>query len=161
MTQTPALMIATRPDVPAAGTPEYARWRKEMSLSYAGGNLTSAYGNLIQTINFAEIPFACGNVDTITVSVGAASPVLTIGQPPITRKAYTYTKKKYHKKNSSLAAAGEQVRVVTDVGEYTARLTGTMEALATYFCANSSYLYGDVTIYSPSGAAYSFTPTIA
>lgn len=160
MTQTPSPRIAVRPNVPAAGTPEHARWRKEMSLSYAGGNLTAAYGNLIQTINFAAIPFSCGSVDTVTVSVGTASPVLTIGQPPTSRRAYTYTKKKYHKKNSSLAAAGEQVRVVTDVGEYTARLTGTMEALATYFCNNSAQLYGDVTVYSPSGAAYSFTPTI-
>lgn len=160
MTQTPAPRIATRPNVPAAGTPEYDRWRKEMSLSYAGGNLTSAYGNLIQTINFAEVPFACGDVDTATISVGAASPVLTIGGPAITRKAYTYTKKKFHKKNSSLAAAGEQVRVVTAVGEYTARLTGSMEALANYFCNNSVHLYDDVTVYSPSGAAYSFTPTL-
>ena len=60
------------------------------------------------------------------------------------------------------AAAGQQVRVVTSVGEYTARLTGSVSALATYLCDNNNALYDAVYIYSPRGAEYGpFTPGAA
>lgn len=159
MTQTPQPKFAIRPEPPLVNSFDYRRWSKEYSLSYNGGSLTSAYGNLIQTINFAGIPMSC-EATSKNVSVGASSVVRTIGQPATARKAYTYTRKSYYKKNGSLAAGGEPVRVITDVGEYTARLTGSMEALVTYICANRGQLYGDVTIYSPAGSRYSFTASL-
>lgn len=159
MTQTPQPKFAIRPEPPLVNSFDYRRWAKEYSLSYQGGSITSAYGNLIQTINFAGIPMAC-NSTTKNVSVGASSVVRRIGEPATSRKAYTYTATRFYKKNGSLAAGGEPIRVITDVGEYTARLTGSMEALATYICANRGQLYGDVTIYSPSGSRYSFTASL-
>lgn len=159
MEDTPTLMFATRPTVPTVGTPEYERWSKESAIAFDGGTLTAAYGNLIQTLSLDSIGFSC-NTPTKQVSVTSSAPVLTIGQPAGTRKAYTYTKKQFNKKNAGGAAAGEPVRIVTSVGEYTARLTGSMEALATFLCNNSAAIYDAFDVYSPRGAAYGpFTPT--
>lgn len=159
MEDTPTLMAATRPAVPNVGTPEYARWSKESSIAFDGGTLTAAYGNLIQTLDMDAIGFSC-SAATKQVSVTSSAPVLTIGQPPISRKTYTYTKKQFNKKNAGSAAAGEPVRIVTSVGEYTARLTGSIESLATFLCTNSAAIYDAFDVYSPRGAAYGpFTPS--
>jgi len=153
MTQTPTPYFATRPDPPQPNTDEYARWSKESALSYPGGSLSAAYGNLIQTLNVAGDLDAC-NVNSINVSVSASNPVLKIGGTPITRKAYTYTKKQYNKRNSSLAAAGMPVTIVTDIGSYQARMTGSVQAFAEYICRNSGLLYGTVYMYTDRGAQY-------
>lgn len=159
MTQTPTPRFAIRPDVPLVNSFDYRRWSKQFTLSYEGGSITSTYGNLIQTINFSGIPVACNNA-TKPVSVGATTVVRTIGQPGTPRKAYNYNKPQYYKKNSSLAAGGYPIRVVTDVGEYTARLSGDISALAKYICSHTGQLYGDVSVFSPSGAQYNFTPSL-
>ena len=84
----------------------------------------------------------------------------TIGGAITHRAGYQYTKKQFNKKNSSLAAAGYHVRIVTEVGEYTARLTGSMEALATFLCNNGAAIYDSIYVYSPRGAQYGpFNPT--
>ena len=159
MTQTPAPMFVTRPTPPAVGTPEYQRWSKETALAFPGGTLTASYGNLIQTVNLDTIGFQC-NPPTKQVSVTSTSVTRTIGGPSSTRAAYSYTKKQYNKKNSGTAAAGEPVRVVTSVGEYTARLTGSMSALADFLCANGAAIYDGFDVYSPRGAQYGpFTPS--
>ena len=159
MTQTPAPRFVTRPTPPNVGTPEYSRWSKEAALAFPGGTLTAAYGNLIQTVSLDSIGFQC-NPPTKQVSVTSTSVTRTIGGPSTTRSAYSFTKKQWAKKNSSLAAAGEPVRVVTSVGEYTARLTGSMSALADFLCANGSAIYDGFSVYSPAGAQYGpFTPS--
>ena len=159
MTQTPAPRFVTRPTPPSVGTPEYQRWSKESALAFPGGTLTSAYGNLIQTVNLDTIGFQC-NPPTKQVSVTSSSVTRTIGGASTTRSAYSFTKKQYSKKNSSSAAAGQPVRVVTSVGEYTARLTGSMSALADFLCANGAAIYDGFSVYSPAGAEYGpFTPS--
>jgi len=159
MTQTPAPRFVTRPSVPSVGTPEYQRWSKETALAFPGGTLTSSYGNLIQTVAIDSIGFQC-NPPTKQVSVTSASVTRTIGGATSTRSAYSYTKKQYNKKNAGNAAAGLPVRVVTSVGEYTARLTGSMSALADFLCANGAAIYDGFSVYSPAGAEYGpFTPT--
>jgi len=152
-------MFVTRPTPPAINTPEYERWTKESAVSFDGGTLTSSYGNLIQTLALGSIGFNC-NPSTKSVSVPAATVTRTIGGASTQRASYQYTKKQFNKKNSSLAAAGYPVRIVTSVGEYTARLTGSMEALATFLCANRAAIYDSIYVYSPRGAEYGpFTPT--
>lgn len=153
MTQTPSLRFATRPTPPAAGTPEYERWSQESSFTYPGGYLTSAYGNLVQTLNLAGQATACTATDK-TVTVGASVVQNKIGGATINRKAFTYTKKQYNKRNSSLAAAGERVKVVTDVGSYDARMSGSIQSLVQFLCANTGLLYGPVFIYSERGTEY-------
>ena len=159
MTATPTPKFVTRPTPPAINTPEYDRWTKESSLSFPGGTITSSYGNLIQTLAIDTIGFNC-NPTTKNVSVPQATVTRTIGGATSQRKAYTYTKKQFNKKNSSSAAAGEQIVIRTAVGDYTARLTGSMEALATYLCNNGAAIYDSIYVYSPRGAEYGpFNPT--
>jgi hypothetical protein len=159
MTATPTPMFVQRPDPPAINTDEYTRWSKERSIAFNGGTLTAAYGNLIQTFSLDTIGFSC-NPPTKNVTVRETTVTRVIGGASSPRTAYQYTKKQFNKKNSSLSAAGYPVRVVTSVGEYTARLTGSMEALATFMCDNGAALYDSVYIYSPRGAEYGpFTPT--
>lgn len=122
--------------------------------------MTASYGNLIQTLAVNTIGFNC-NPSTKNVSVPQATVVRTIGGASSTRKAYQYTKKRFNKKNSSLAAAGYPVVIRTQVGDYTARLTGSMEALAAYLCDKSAALYDSVYVYSPRGAEYGpFNPSV-
>ena len=159
MTATPTPMFVQRPQPPAINTPEYERWTKESAVSFAGGTLSAAYGNLIQTFALGSIGFDC-NLPTKSVSVPAATVTRTIGGASTQRASYQYTKKQFNKKNSSLAAAGYPVRIVTEVGEYTARLTGSMEALATFLCNNGAAIYDSIYVYSPRGAEYGpFNPT--
>ena len=160
MTQTPTPRFATRPNVPNINTSEYDRWTKESSVSYNGGTLTAAYGNLIQTFNVAGIGFNC-NPSTKNVSVPPATVTRTIGGATSQRAGYTYTKKQFNKKNSSLSAGGQAIRIVTGVGEYTARLTGSLEDLATFFCDNTGLIYDSVYFFSERGAQYGpFNPTL-
>jgi hypothetical protein len=153
MTQTPSPRFATRPPIPGVGTPEYVRWSKEFALPFAGGTLSSAYGNMVQTFNLAGYTNYCA-ATSINVSRTSSSVVNTIGGSAITRAGTTYVKKQYKKKNAGLAAAGETVVIRTDVGEFEARLTGSMQSLVEFVCANSGLLYGPIEVFSPSGASY-------
>lgn len=159
MTQTPSVRFATRPDVPGINTSEYDRWTKESSISFDGGSLTAAYGNLIQTLNISGLSFNC-NPPTKNVSVPPATVTRTIGGATSQRAGYSYTKKQFNKMNSSLSAGGQPITVVTGVGEYTARLTGSLEAFATFLCDNTSVIYDSVYFFSERGASYGpFNPT--
>lgn len=122
-------------------------------MNFDGGTLTAAYGNLIQTLNVEGLTNFC-NPSTINVSVPSATVVRTIGGASSQRAAYAYTKKQYNKRNSSLAAAGQPIRVVTTVGEYTARLTGSIESFADYLCDNQNLIYDTVSFFSGRGAQY-------
>lgn len=153
MTATPTPKFVPRPDPPAINTEEYTRWTKERSISFKGGTLTAAYGNLVQTWNMDGIGFSC-IVDSIDVSVPPATVTRTIGGASTQRAGYQYSKKQFNKKNSSLAAAGKPVRIVTAVGEYTARLSGSMDALVKFICSKPQALYDRIYVYSPRGAEY-------
>lgn len=159
MTQTPDLRFVQRPSPPNVSDPEYKRWAQEAALTYPGGTLTSAYGNLIQTIALSSVGTMC-NPPTTSVSVKAHTRTNTIGGTASNVAAHNYVKSQYPKKNSSAGAAGEPVRVVTSVGEYDARLTGSMQDLSAFLCANGPAIYDAFWVYSPSGAQYGpFTPT--
>lgn len=159
MTQTPDLRFVQRPSPPNVSDPEYKRWAQEAALTYPGGTLTSAYGNLIQTIALSSVGTMC-NPPTKSVSVKAHTRTNTIGGTSTNVAATNYTKSQYPKKNSSAGAGGEPVRVVTSVGEYDARLTGSMQDLAAYLCANAAAIYDAFWVYSPSGAQYGpFSPS--
>ena len=153
MTQTPTVRAGTPPTPPAINTPEYERWTKESALSFPGGTVTATYGNLIQTLDVNMIGFSC-NVSTKNVTVGPSTVTRTIGGASTQRAGYSYVKKQSNKKNSSLAAAGYPIRIRTEIGEYTARLTGSMEDFATFLCSNTAAIYDAIYVYSPRGAEY-------
>ncbi len=153
MTQTPSLYFAVRPDPPAINTPEYVAWSREQSISFEGGTVTATYGNLIQTFNLPGLTDACSRT-SISVSVPSHSRTNTIGGASTTVSGFQYTRQQFNKKNSSLGAAGEPIVIRTDIGQYQARLTGSMTAFADWICKNTGTLYSAITVYSPSGAAY-------
>jgi hypothetical protein len=143
-----------RPDIPEAGSEEDKRWRKENSISWNGGSLTAAYGNIVQTWN------ADGNnlIDDTKVEVDRAGysakrknkysdEAVTVTVP-----SGTYTR--YPRHNSSLAAGGEAYRIQTDVGEYTARVSGDVQDFIKYLIEKRSSLFGPIWIYTGNGAEY-------
>ena len=153
MTQAPTPYFATRPDPPAINTPEYVIWSRDQSISFTGGTVTAAYGNLIQTFNLPGIADTCATTSK-SVSVSGHTRTNTIGGASTVVAGYQYTRTQFNKKNSSLGAAGEPIIIRTDIGQYQARLTGSMTAFADWICKNTGLLYSEVTVYSPSGAAY-------
>lgn len=153
MTQTPTPKFATRPNPPTFPSVEYDQWTKDATLSYPGGGLTAAYGNLAQTLNMSGLGFQCNPLETL-VTVNPTSVERVIGQPATARKGTSYSRKKFSKKNSSNAAGGQIVTIRTPVGDYTARLTGSMTRLVDFFCDNANLIFDEVWIYSPRGAAY-------
>ena len=152
MTATPYLV--QRPEPPTPGSSDDQRWRKEQAISWDGGSITATWGNLVQTWNLDTLNYICQEAKDVNVTVKAHTRTNKIGGTSSNVSGTTYTKKVYPKKNSSMGAAGEVVRIVTDVGEYTARLTGPMELFAKFACANVSSQFGSITIYSPRGASY-------
>ena len=150
----PEPRLVDRPTPPQPNTPDYDRWTKQQAISWEGGSITAAWGNIVQTWNLDTLNYMCQEKKTITVTKSSHQRVNTIGQPATNVSGTTYTQTVYPKKTSSLAAAGEVVRIVTDIGEYTARLTGPMELFAKFACDNVNAQFGSMTIYSPRGASY-------
>ena len=143
-----------RPTPPDAGTEEDLRWRKEQSISWNGGSLTAAYGNIVQT----------WVMDENSITKDTAIPVDRAAYKAQRRNKYSDDAKevnvpakvynRYPRHNSSLAAAGEVYTIRTDVGEYTARVTGDVQDFIGFVLDNRSSLHGTIWIYSGSNAEY-------
>ena len=153
MTQTPTPKFFLRPTPPQAGTPEYTRWSQDASLTYDGGSVTAAYGNLVQTFAEGAIGNKCAP-STKQVNVSSTTVTNTIGGTTSQRAGYAYTRKQWNKQNSSQAAGGLPIVIKTDLGEFEARLHGSMTALNEWLCANPLALFDSVWIYSPRDAQY-------
>jgi len=143
-----------RPTIPDAGSEEDMRWRKEQSISWQGGSITAAYGNLVQTWNTTGnnmIENSALEIDRASYSAGRrnkySDPEKTVSVP-----ASTYTR--YPRHNSSLASGGEPYTIRTDVGEYVARVSGDVQDFIKFVIDNRSALYGTIWIYTGSNAEY-------
>ena len=144
----------SRPTIPEAGSEEDMRWRKEQSISWPGGSITAAYGNLIQTWVMEDgNTVADGAVDIDRAAYQAkrrnkySDPEKTVEVP-----SKTYTR--YPRHNSSLAAGGEAYTIRTDVGEYVARVSGDVQDFIKFVSENRSSLHGTIWIYTGSNAEY-------
>lgn len=165
MTMTPTPRFAGRPSVPPAGSPLDLQWRKNLTLAYPGGTITAARGNLEQT--FLILGAASSYCQAVTESISRTGHqrVNKIGGPATSVKATTYTVKKYPTGSTNQAAAGQTVEVLTGVGTYRARVTGSLQALMAHLCSieNTVFDYVSVvsqqgTIYGPIGPATAATP---
>lgn len=151
MTATP--FFVERPTPPTPGTEEYARWRKEGTINFSGGYLEATYGNLAQT-------FAMTNTDacdftTVNVNVRSHQRVNTIGEGARTIGGHSYTKRSFPGRNSSLAAGGQPITIITDIGSYTARLGGKIEDFAAWLCGDGAgQLMGSISFMSSRGRNY-------
>ena len=153
MTQAPTPRFSQRPDPPAVGKPEYDRWKQESALAWPGGTLTATYGNLAQTFALNLLDGAC-TAQTNSVSRAGGDRVNRIGGPKITVKSSSLSLRRYPKKNAGNAAAGAPILIVTEVGEYTARLTGSIQDFVSYLCGNGSKMFGSIYVHSANGAKY-------
>lgn len=144
--------MAERPNPPSVGTDEYERWKRSATINYEGGYLEAAYGNLVQT--FADFSTA-GVIGTRQVSVKEQQRVNTIGGASKTILPFTYTSKVIPRRNSSGAAGGLPITIVTPVGSYTARLGGNIEDLVTFLSdATKIEVIDSMSFASTRGAVY-------
>ena len=159
MTATP--LFATPPVIPIAGSNEEKRWAKESSISWNGGSMTAAYGNLAQTFSMSSLQSVCTNAVDVQRAGYTVTRTNVIGGGSTSVSVPASTYKRYPKHNASLAAGGEPFRIVTPVGEYTARVTGDVQDFVKYLCDNRNALIGTLYVYSGRGTEYGpFNPSI-
>ena len=145
--------FAERPTVPDAGTELEDRWAKESTIAYEGGYIKSAYGNLVQTWNLESLTTTCSaiSVDRKSYSVNRT---LTIGGPSATVNYAAKSYNRYPRRNGGGAAGGEAMTFVTDIGQYTARVSGDVQTLIKWVCDNKDKQFGTLEIYTNRGAFY-------
>lgn len=149
----PTTRLLTRPDVPAAGTDEYDRWKRDATIAYPGGYLKATYGDLIQTFTMSGTD-AC-SATAVTVSRKKHTRVNTIGEPGREIEPVTFTYNKYPKRNGGQAEGGGVVTITTAVGSYTARMGGDIQTFHEWMCTNGiSQLYDPIEFTSARGAHY-------
>ena len=151
---TPTPRFAVRPSVPAAGSPLDLQWRKSLTLAYPGGSITAARGNLEQTLSIGSAQSAYCQAATESISRSGHQRVSKIGGPAVSVKATTYSVKKYPTGTTNQAAAGQAVEVLTGAGSYTARVTGTMQALMAHLCSIENTVFDYITVVSQQGTIY-------
>ncbi len=154
MTTTPSPRFATRPSVPQAGSPLDMQWREELTLAYPGGTITATRGNLEQTFLILGAASGYGDAPTETISRTGHQRVNTIGGAATSVKATSYSVTKYPTGTSNQAAAGQAVRVLTGVGSYTARVTGSLQALVAYLVSIENTIFDYVSVVSRRGTTY-------
>lgn len=150
----PTLYFTTRPEVPAVGTDDYNRWKKESTLNFPDGYITATYGNLIQTFGMTGSD-AC-SAKEITYTRKAHSRINTIGGDATPIDSVGVKFNKYPRRNSSGAAAGDLITITTSVGSYTARLGGDIQAFVAFLCSDSGkgQLYDPIEFTSGRTAHY-------
>ena len=155
----PTLRLAVRPNPPEIGSDIDQLWRKERAISYSGGYISASYGNLVQTFSMGDGDIACDSTE-VTTTVKSHPRVLTIGGTATTIAQFSKNYKVFPGKTSSNAAGGESIRIVTDIGEYEARMGGDVQTMVQYLCDNKGSMYGPVYVYSARGKEYGpFGPT--
>ena len=117
-------MAHERPTPPSVGTEEYDRWKRSATINFSGGYIEASYGNLIQT--FYDLT-SSGSTGTRSVTRKAHTRTNTIGGTSTPVAETTYTEAIIPRRNSSGAAGGQPITVITPVGSYTARLGGSIE----------------------------------
>ena len=145
--------FSTRPEVPAAGSEQEDRWAKQSTITFDGGYIKSAYGNLVQTWNLEGLNTTCAaiEVDRKGYSVDRTL-TIGMGSKNVTYSPATY--KRFPRRNGSAAAGGEAMTFVTDIGQYTARVAGDVQTLIQWICDNKDVQFGTLEIYTNRGAFY-------
>ena len=152
-TPTPRVPITPRPTPPSEGSEAHYLWCRDQSIAYEGGTLTTAYGNIIQVWGPGEQPSATQSKD-INRRQYSSQRRLNYQDDPTTVNVPARTYKKYPRKNSSGAAAGQIFTFVTAEGDFTARVTGDIQHLIDWVTESRPQQYINFTIYSPRNAKY-------
>lgn len=160
MEAAPRFVLPPRPSPPDAGTDEHDRWCRDLTITYDGGTLTSAYGNIVQTWAPGDLPNAIKPKEINRASYEAKRQN-KIGGDIKTVKVPAGTYKKYPSMNGSQAAGGELFTFDTRDGIFSARVTGDIQALVAHIAGSRMQQFQEFTVYSGSGAIYGpFTPVV-
>ena len=144
--------MAERPEPPAVDTEAYDRWKQSATINFSGGYVEATYGNLIQT--FEDVA-SSGATGTRAVSRKKHDRVNTIGGAVTEVKATTYTQAVIPRRNSSGAAGGQPITIITPVGSYTARLGGNIEDFVAFIDDPAEVMVIDnMSFASERGAVY-------
>tara|TARA_B100000519_G_scaffold201430_1_gene216944 strand:+ start:227 stop:700 length:474 start_codon:yes stop_codon:yes gene_type:complete len=141
-----------RPNPPVAGTVEYERWCKDASISWEGGYLKAAYGNIAQTWDVNKIIPSTGKDVTSKRKEHDRYNQIGGAKKRIGEKTFTVTR--YPKVNSSPNAGGDPITIVTPVGQYTARLGGDIQSFVKWILDRDDEIYDNFSFYSSHGADY-------
>ena len=111
---------------------------KEFTINYAGGSVTSTVG--VWEALFGEDPEILNPVpETETVTVKSHSRVRVIGEPATQVTGYSYENIQWPTSQAGNAASGRAIlmRFEGSDGDWTARVSGSFDALGVFFSANS------------------------
>ncbi len=132
--------------------------KKEVTLNYTGGSITSTRGTLEAIFKADFLPSACQG-ETKQISRKEYPMVRVIGEASTNVPASVFSVTSYPKTPSSFASGGKPIMVSADGGWWTARQTGDIQALVSFLCSNLEALENVLVIQSPSGAKYGpYTP---
>lgn len=142
-----------RPPLPGTETAEYVTWAQQWTIAYDGGYIQSAFGNLAQTWDIAQISEACSEVPVAVIrKAHSRENSIGMGGTPVKEARFTYNK--YPRRNSSSAAGGEPYTIHTDIGSYTARIGGDVQDFMKWACSKASITFGPTSIQTSHGAWY-------
>lgn len=142
-----------RPPVPGTETQEYITWGQQWTIAYDNGYIQSAFGNLAQTWDIAQISEACSEVP-VAVIRKSHTRVNSIGMDPTPVAGSTFTYNKYPRRNSSSAAGGDRYTIHTDIGSYTARIGGDVQDFMKWACSKKDIAFGPTSVQTSHGAWY-------
>ena len=110
---------------------------REITLNYVGGSVSMAVGNA-KDIFGEDFDGLSPTPTEKTVTVKSHSRVRVIGQPATNIAGYNYIYAQWPTSTASNAAAGTVILMswTGSDGDFTARVSGSMSALATFFTAN-------------------------
>ena len=142
-----------RPDPPAVDSDEYKVWKTQLAIPYTDGYVEATYGDLIQTFDLGDMGDTC-EAKTISSSVKEQTRYNKIGGTGKTILPFTRTFQSFPRKNSSNAAGGALYTFHTDIGTYSARVGGDVQAMAKWLCSMESKVYGTLRVQTGAGAWY-------
>ncbi len=132
--------------------------KREVTLNYTGGSLTTTRGTLEAVFKQDFLPSACQG-DPKRINRKAYEMVRVIGDTPTNIPATEFDIVSFPKTPSSLASGGKPIMIFADGDWWTARQSGNIQALVTFLCSNLEALENVLVLQSPSGAKYGpYTP---
>ena len=142
---------------------EYLKKGSNATINFEGGSLTAARGVFLAMFDAENDISACQSTD-VTRKRSSHFRTAYVGAPPKSVKEANWTQKKFQSQTKSVAAGGEAIQLRINGEWWTARLSGTHEALMTFLCDNAGDLKDVISWRSERGTLYgpigSLTPIL-
>jgi hypothetical protein len=126
---------------------------RKVALNFPGGTLTASRG-LLSALFGPNLTGAGASGDPITVSVGGHTRTRVIGGDSISVSGTSYVRKKYPVSVAGGAAGGEAIKILVSGKDWTARLSGSHQALNDFLAGSSFFLDEAAFWQSEKGTKY-------